>query len=171
MKKIICLLLSVAILLLSSCSIHGQEESAVAPFYYLRDPDTFLYGSPDGVVSSENRDIAGHENELNYLLMLYLKGPLDEGLESPFPEGCRLLQLNEKNGKLSIVLNSSFTTLKGMDLTLACVCMARTCFTLTDAESIRIMGKSAHGTILIDETITINSLLLEDTALPTESRE
>ena len=41
MKKIICLLLSAAILLLSSCGIHGQEESAVAPFYYLRDPDTF----------------------------------------------------------------------------------------------------------------------------------
>ena len=169
MKKMLCLLLSAVMLLLPACGIGGQNNAVMIPFYYLRDPDTFLYGSPDGVISFENRDISGHEAELNYLLMLYLKGPLDEGLESPFPDGSRLLQLIEKNGKLSITLNSSFATLKGMDLTLACVCLAKTCFSLTDAESIRIMGKAADGTISIDETITINSLLLEDTALPTEN--
>ena len=171
MKKIISLLLCLSTGLLCACGIQKGDDSVQTPFYYLRDPDAYVYGSPEGVISFEHRDITGHKDELNYLLMLYLKGPLDEALESPFPEGCSILQTNERNGRLSVMLNSSFTTLKGMELTLACVCMARTCFSLTDAQSIRITAKAADGTIPIDETITINSLLLEETKLPAQSSE
>jgi hypothetical protein len=169
MKKLICLLLCFAMLPLSSCGFRSSDDTVQTPFYYLRDPDSYLYGSPEGVVSYEHRDITGHEDELNYLLMLYLKGPLDKSLESPFPEGSRILQLSKRSGKLYVLLNSNFANLKGMDLTLACVCLARTCFALSDAQSIRITAKTADGTIPIDETITINSLLLEETALPSES--
>ncbi len=170
MKKTVCLALCAILVILSAaCGTNGRQEDPEAAFYYLRDPDTYLYGSPAGVVSSEIRDTAGHEGDLDYLLMLYLQGPLDEDLESPFPAGCRLLELTQKEENLTLVLNSNIITLKGMDLTLACVCLARTCFSVTDARTVRIMAKAFDGTIAVDETITIDSLLLEDTALPTES--
>ena len=171
MKKTICFLLCLVTVLFCGCRAHTGDDQVQSSFFYLRDPDTYHYGSPEGVISSELRDITGHENELNYLLMLYLKGPLDEALESPFPEGCSILQLTVQAGKLSVTLNPSFATLKGMDLTLACVCLARTCFSLTDVQSIRISAQDVNGTVTVDETITINSLLLEETELPSESGE
>ena len=56
--------------------------------------------------------------------------------------------------------------LTGTDLTLACACLARTCFSLTDAESVTI---SSEGLGFVSMTLTRSSLLLVDeTPIPTE---
>ena len=64
--------------------------------------------------------------------------------------------------QISLLLNSNLTTLKGIDMTLACVCLAQTCFSMTNVQSVRIMAESFDGRIGVDQTIHINSLLLED---------
>lgn len=170
MKKFLSLLLIGSLLIFpSGCGTSRTDSDQTVSFYYLRSSDSYIYGATDGVVSYENRDTAGHNADLNYLLMLYLQGPLAEDLISPFPQGCKLLQLDRNDGKLTVLLNSNMATLRGMDLTLACVCFAKTCFSLTDADSIRIMVKTFDGKISIDQTITIDSLLLEDTLVPDQS--
>ena len=170
MKRIISLMLIVSLLIIpSGCGTGRTDADQAVPFFYLRASDSYIYGATDGVISFEHRDSAGHSADLNYLLMLYLQGPLAEDLVSPFPQGCKILQLDRKEGKLTVLLNANMATLRGMDLTLACVCFAKTCFSLTDAESVRIMVKTFDGKISIDQTITIDSLLLEDTEVPDQS--
>lgn len=166
MKKIICLLLAV-LLCITGCDFKQEDPPGVL-FYYLRDPDNFVYGAADGVVTSEERDPAGYRNNLKYLISLYLQGPVDENLQSPFPAGCKLVVIGQANDELTILLNSNFCTLKDMDLTLACVCLAKTCFSLTDVQRVRIMAESFSGQVSVDQTIHIDSLLLEDTPQSTE---
>ena len=102
MKRIQCLLLAAALLLtLVGCTLSHKPEHPVR-FYFLRAADRYEYGSVDGVVTYEERDAAGYERDLRYLLTLYLQGPVDEGLRSPFPADCRLLTMSCKDGDLTL---------------------------------------------------------------------
>ena len=162
MKRIGCLLLCCLILFsISGCPASENENTNPVFFYYLRNPSDYIYGSEDGVIFGESREISGHEGDLKYLLTLYLQGPLDEKLHPPFPDGCRILELQRDDTQLTLLLNANFSTLKDMDLTLACICISKTCFSLTDAQSIRIMAESFTDQIAVDQTIHINSLLNE----------
>lgn len=170
MKKILCLILSLTLLIsLFGCDLREKKDEVPVSFFYLRDPDNYVYGSGDGVVTYELRDATEHAGDLKYLLTLYLQGPLDEKLRSPYPAGCKLLELHQDAEEITLLLNSNLATLKDMDLTLACVCLARTCFSLANVRSVRIMVESFADQIAIDQTIHIDSLLPLDTAIPTES--
>lgn len=170
MKKVLLSILVLALLVpLFGCSPGGTEEPV--QFYYLRNSDAFLYGSADGVVTFEERESSGHVGDVKYLLTLYLQGPLDETLESPFPDGCRLVELSRSGSEMTVTLNSYFVTLKGMDLTLACVCLARTCLSLVNVQTVHIQAESFDGQLVVHETINIDSLLLEDSTVPTETGE
>ncbi len=165
MKKVIVLLLALLQLAaLVGCSLGGTDFEPVH-FYYLRDADAYLYGAEDGVVTYEERDPTGHEGDFRYLLMLYLQGPLDDALESPFPAGCALVELSQTASEMHVTLNSDFATLRGMDRTLACVCLARTCFSLANVRTVHILARSSEEKDNVYETITIDSLLLEDNAI------
>lgn len=169
MRKTLCIFLIILLLLSASgCGTKKPDDSASVSFYYLRKADSYIYGAPDGVVSSEERDDSASSGT-GYLLSLYLMGPLDENLQSPFPAGCRITNIIQNGTEVTIVLNTNFTTLKGIHLTLACVCLARTCMSVTGAETVNIQAETFSGQIIPIETITVNSLLLEDTATPTEN--
>lgn len=166
MKKILCITLSL-ILLLSLCGCLSQEAlQAPVEFFYLRT--SFAYGTNDGVITSELRESAGHMNDLRYMLLLYLQGPLDTNLSSPFPAGCRIIDIEESGDELTITLNANFTALQDMDLSLACVCLARTCMSLTDVQTVHIAASSADEDAAVSITIEKDSLLLEDAAVPSE---
>ena len=158
MRRMIAFCLFLLMLLsLQGCSLTDGDE-VPAEFYYLRKPGTYLYGQTDGVVTFEQRDISGHEEDLRYLLTLYLQGPVSESLAPPFPAGCKLMDLQQTEEKITITLNANFVTLKGMDLTLACVCLAKTCLSVTEAESICIQAQGFSGSIAMSETIHTASL-------------
>ena len=161
MKRAVCLLM-ILCLLGSACACGKDTSAEPVRFFYLRNPDRYHYGSAEGVVSSEERDASGHTSDVKYLLTLYLQGPVDEMLRSPFPADLKLLDLTRRENNLYITLNSTFLSLKGMDLTLACVCLARTSFSLVDVQAVHIQVSSAEGQISLVKTISINSLLLED---------
>ena len=74
--------------------------------------------------------------------------------------------MTQEANALHVELSASLTMLTGTDLTLACACLARTCFGLTDAESVTI---TSDGLGFVSMTLTRESLLLvDDTPIPTE---
>ena len=170
MKRIGAYLLIAAILFsFAGCGRNAQSDGDRVQFYYLRSTDAYIYGASDGVITSETRDSSAQSVGASYLLSLYLMGPLDESLRSPFPEGSAITNLVHKGNELSVVINSNFSTLKDMDQTLACVCLAKTCVSITGAEVIHIYVESFSGQVNHIETITLNSLMLKDSIISTEN--
>ena len=85
MKKLICILLSLAMLTgLLGCQ--GPELLSPGSFYYYRT-DTAFSGT-DGVLAPEVRELHGIEKDLDAILALYWQGPNSRGLENPIPKGC-----------------------------------------------------------------------------------
>ena len=162
MRKIIALTLAVLLLIgLTGCI--AIDETAT--FYYARFEDSYLYGMDNAVIAGEYRDVSGHSGDLKYLLTLYFHGPTTEYLRSPFPSGMVLRAVERQGDTVHVALSSSLTMLTGTDLTLACACLARTCFSLTEAESVTI---SSEGLGFVSMTLTRDSLLLvDDTPIPT----
>ena len=161
MKRLICLLLVSMFMLLSAC--HYSESGDIlepVAFYYPRTSEQFVYGAPDGVLAAEMREASSHVNDLEYLIAMYLRGPQDEGLRSPFPAGCTLEEVRTGGNILCIVLSSEFTTLENTELTLACCALAKTCLPLSNTQRIRIDSASDEKTFTI--TLTEDSLLLTD---------
>lgn len=159
MKRIVCLLLTV--LLLSGC--HYSESGDIlepVEFFYPRNTDSFLYGAVDGVLAAEVREASGHVGDLNYLITMYLRGPQEENLRSPFPAGCKLEEVRSGGNVLCIVLSGEFMELENTELTLACAALAKTCLPLSGMERLRIDAVSDKKTFTI--TLNEDSLLLAD---------
>ena len=155
MKRSISLLLSLSLILsLSAC---GGRDAVT--YYYVRDELAYEYGVADGVMVGESRTAAGHIDDLRYLLILYFHGPVSDNLESPFPSGTTLESLSQKEDALHIQLSGIVSVMEGTDLTLACACLARTCFGLTDVQSVTI---SSEGLGTVSMTMERDSLLLVD---------
>ena len=167
MKRCICLLL-ILCMVIPFCGCAEEETSEPVRFFYLRYPDRYRYGSAEGVVTYEDRDASGHTGDVKYLLTLYLQGPADETLLSPFPGNLKLMDLTRREKDMYITLDARFLTLKGMDLTLACVCLARTALSLVNAQTVHIQVSSDEGQISLVKSISSNSLLPEDTEASAE---
>lgn len=147
--------LSALVLSLAAC---GRADDQVT-FYYARRDDQFRYGQADGVIAGENREISGHADDLRYLLILYFHGPTSEALRSPFPSGTSLKAVARQGDTIYIELSSIVSIQQGIDLTLACACLAQTCFSITDARNVSI---SSEGLGLVSMTLSRDSLMLVD---------
>ena len=134
MKQLLCLLLA-ACLLLAGCT--GTQEKTYQ-FYYLRTDDTIRYGTADGLVAPISRNISGGNEELNYLLQLYLDGPGTPDYLNPIPRGTYLLSTIWQEEVLVIVLSREFSELDTIHLSLAGACLTATCHGLTGAEKIQV---------------------------------
>ena len=165
MKKIIALILLSA-LLLGGCGSSSSEETV--KFYYLRG--NMEYGAPDGAISYEERDVSGHKNNPKYLLSLYFQGPLDPNLVSPYPTSFRTLKVQVSDDQIHVALDPSFNTLKDLDLTIACVCLARTCMSIADTDTVIIESIASDGTVLLNKTITADDLLTEESLIPEQTQ-
>ena len=163
MKRITALMLCVLLLMgMAGCATTPETAS----FYYARYADSYAYGQPSAVIAGEHRDVTGHSQDLRYLLTLYFHGPTMEYLRTPFPSGTSLRSVIQEDDAIYLELSSSLTLLRGTDLTLACSCLAQTCFDLTDAATITI---TSEGLGYVSMTLTRDSILLtDDTPIPTE---
>ena len=160
MKRILCLILAAFLL----CSLWGCEENSVedqATFYYCREK--YAYGTEGGIIGGEQRDITGHAGDVNYLLALYLVGPLEEDLTSPFPERTQLLSARLEADTLFIELSDMGKGMTDAQFSLACASLVMTCMELTDAAQVTIA--SGERSITMDPA----SLLLYDSITPGET--
>lgn len=159
MRKLLCLFLAFALIFpLTGCKVEDPKVT----FYYVRQRDNFLYGIADGVITSENRDCAGHMSDIRYVLTLYLQGPTTEGLRSPFPNGCSLVSIKSEQNRLDVTLSGPLGSLDGIDKTLACVCLAKTCFALTNSETLWVYHRTEDGSVKLLQRISSEDLLLEN---------
>ena len=157
MKKLIAFLLA-GLLLLSMAGCAKDAGDSEVPFYYRRVE--FDYGTPDGIISRELHKVAGQTNDLKYLLSLYLQGPSDQELVMPFPEGTILVELSQEAQTLTVTLSSVSTRLDDMDLTIACVCLAETCFAISDVQQVHVQSLVSSAGKSVDITIDRGSILL-----------
>ena len=156
MKHYLSLLLAF-VLLLCLCGC-GESTKGQATFYYQRIE--FDFGSDDGVFVPELHDVSGHENDLRYLLSLYLRGPSDQELKLPFPGGTILVELEETETELTVTLSSSAVMLDPVDLLTACGCLAKTCFAISDAAVVHIDSLPSVSGQHVDMTFSRDSILL-----------
>ena len=157
MKRLICFLLAGLLALsLTGCFLSPQDFEV--PFYYRRAE--FDYGTPDGIIAQELHEVSGHTNDLRYLLALYLQGPSDQDLVLPFPEGTILVDFLQEGQTVTVTLSSSPTHLDPIDLNIACICLAETCFALCDAQQIHIQSLVSAAGRSVDSLITRDSILL-----------
>ena len=126
----------------------------------------------EGVIGAEERDVTSHLDDLSYLLTVYFRGPLDPDLSSPFPMGCRILEIQLSDGQLTIWLNPILAEKSEMDITLACACLALTCLDFTDVDSVQIESRNLEEDILFSRTFTRDNLFLNDvSAKPSETTQ
>lgn len=159
MKKIICILLSLC-LLLSGC---GHAEDHSVSFYYCRSPEDYQYFEADGVIRAEARDVTGHRSDLRYLVSLYLAGPLEERLQSPFPRTARLISVSIVEDTIQIQLSDQSKTMTDAEFSMACACLTLTCMGFLRCSQVTIISG--------DRTVSMNtdSILLSDDLLPQET--
>lgn len=153
--------IAVILLLCTLCGCAGQfSQTTPIYFYYLRSD--ISYTGTTGVISSDLRDDLDPSAPLLQILEQYLSGPDGDDLLSPFPEDIEIVSAVQKDNLLLLEFNDRLSSLSGMDLTLACACITKTCLGLTDATSVSIRSKGAALDGAAQITMTADSLLLLD---------
>lgn len=170
MKRLISILIAVCLIISMSSCTQGDEIASPVHYYYLRTE--FTYGASDSVIAAEVRESAGFENNYEALLDFYLSGPVNTEFLSPFPASTKLHSLSWENGVLCLTLSDSFAQLTGLDLSLACACLGKTCMELTGAEEVvlRAQTQQLDG----EDTIIITAdsfVLLDEEAEESEPEE
>lgn len=137
MKKGIAILLMFALCL----SLWGCQGDSNAP----KDPVTFYYrrvefdhGNEDSVIMGEVREAEGHKDDMMYLLNLYLAGPESPEMAVTFPYNTQLIRFTLSDKIASVTLSDSFAQLTGIDLTVACACIAKTVMELTGIQTVQL---------------------------------
>ena len=134
MKRILaCLLIFCLLLPFAGCA--KPQFQTPGSFYYRRTEIT--YGSIDGVIAPEIRELARIDGDIDAILAEYLKGPQSFGLESPFPRDTKVEQWSLDNGTLVLTMSQSFAAISGVELTIACACMTRTMLGLLDITQVQ----------------------------------
>ena len=155
MKRLICTLLAACLLLsfLASC---GQKLKEPVIFYYRKDAYEENMVSP---IEGEEREVAGHRDNLKYLLSFYLMGPISKDLISPLPRGTLVYNIIQKDTELTIELSNTSALLTDSEFSLACACLSMTCMGLANVENVTIVSGSrsltfASDNLLLSDTIT-----------------
>ena len=160
MKRIFILCLILLMLPLAGCQKNTTEAEYPVTVYYKRTQPT--HGAADSVIAATTIEGKNHENDYSYLLSRYLKGSSDPLFARTFPRGTTLVSFKLDALTAKIVLGDHFSSLSGMDLTIACVCLTRTVMELTGCQEVII---SAETTKLNGEnfiTLSADSYLLID---------
>ena len=155
------LLLFLAALLLNLCSCSQTEFNSPVyqdpvSFYYPRTE--YLYGSSDGAITYEIREAAGHRSDPKYLLTLYLQGPRDQSLSSAFPKTIMLTDVTVDGSTMTVTLSSDVALLDELELSIAYTCLAQTCVSIADVDTIIIESRVKDGRLYFSRTITLDQL-------------
>lgn len=151
----------------SGCKKSNKNDFPnAANFYYTAEK--IEYHNNNGFISSEKRDVNKSINDLAALIDLYLQGPEESELLSPFPKNTVVHDITHKNGIFSIILSNEFAQLNGYDLSVACACLTLTIQQFVGANLIQISGKDAdldgnkHITMNTDSLVLYDQVLTEN---------
>ena len=153
---------TVFFLLVSFCGCSSGDTGDIS-FYYCRSPEQYRYFEEDGVICAESRDLMGHRQDLQYLVGLYLAGPLDEQLISPFPKSVRLLSANRQNDSICIELTDHSSDMSDSEFSLACACLTLTCIRYTGCSSVTVVSGARSYTMDMDSILLYDPLPQQET--------
>lgn len=142
-------------LLLSGCTLSGERIKEPVTFYYLRSDYNFF--AEENIFVSEEKEASGHREDLSYLLRLYQMGPSSEELISPLPRGTKITLKQQTERSVRIEMSGNPQNMTDIDYSLACSCIALTCFDLTNANTVIITNGERSL------TLTRDTLILYDT--------
>ena len=164
MKRVTSLLLSVTILLcICGCKKETPKLTSPVAFYY-RTVE-MSYDGTSSVIGSELRESAGFNDNILLLLNAYFNGPTTDGLTSPFPRSLKAVNYSIIGATAFVQVSNDISQLKGIDLSIACACIASTVFDLNDTvERVKISSSGSYLDGSDSITIECNELYLLDTA-------
>ena len=161
MKKILCVLCILGMVLLCAC---GQKGEPPAEYYlYFLPAASTSYGSALAAQPWEGTGTALNEELMRDLLA----GPTQEGLRSPFPKGLTLQSMEVEGNTIHITLSDHYSGLTDISQTLADACIVMTLCQLTGITEVEIStdgfwaSRPASRT-LRPEQMELTSLLSED---------
>lgn len=161
MKRFLALLLTFALFLpLLGC--HSQDSGDTV-FYYCRNTEDYRYFEENSVVCPEERDLTGHQNDLRYMVGLYLAGPLDEELHSPFSASTRLISVKMDGQSVFIELSDQTGVLNEPEFTLACACLTLSCMRFISCTDVTITSAERSITMNEDSIVLFDSLPMQET--------
>lgn len=162
MKRTFCVIL-ILTLLLGMTACHGERLHDSVTFYYLRDSGQSSEAPAETFYAAEKRQYHNGTQDLRYYLETYLRGPLGDGMISPFPENTRLVDLQILDDRVTIRLSEEFTQLGGIRLSTACACLSLTVFDLTDAGYVTVISPATDKMPAVEITMSRANLILNDT--------
>ena len=123
------------------CESGDLEYNTPATFYYCTGERN--YASNSSVIDSEERTINCAPNDYKAIMRCYLEGPDHRDMYSPFPKDISVTELIVEEETTYITFSTNLSYLTGVDLTLACICIANTCFDLTHTQNVDISAEQA----------------------------
>lgn len=132
------LLMVLMLILLIGCK--KTTGTATANFYYRTA--TAQYHAQSSVMQAETRKVETNLSDLEGILQLYLEGPVSRKLESPFPAGTALKAVQSSKDTTAIVLSDEIGLLSGVELMIACGCLAATVTEISQSETIQIRAET-----------------------------
>ena len=150
MKKLAFVILSIIFIVSASgCAGNDKYYDTVVTFYYCADKIDY---TPDAsVMQCEERIVDCPPNEYKTIMQIYLNGPEKHGMYSPFPSGLTISEFIVDGDTTYVTFSENLSYLSGVDLTLACMCIANTCFALTHTQNVDISAEH----VLLDNAPSI----------------
>lgn len=140
MKRFVIVMILLALVIgMSGCMQKNEDFVNPVSFYYCNDissKDDFEH-----VFVPELREGAGYWDNKPALLSLYLTGPENEDLVTPFPAGLSIISVQHDNGQVRVVLSDQFADLTGLDLSIACTCLGMTVLELYGCDCVEISAE------------------------------
>lgn len=152
MKQLLCLIL--CLLLLCGCQSHNDKDNTVA-FYYCQANHTTIL--EESIVLPEYREISASPLDLRNVLSLYLIGPLDEDLVSPF-RGMKLVSVTTQDSHLFLELSCNDRSLTDIGFSLACACLTMTCLELAEVSQVSITCGERTATMNGDNLFLMDNI-------------
>ena len=176
MKKQICLLLLVPLLLLPA-GCRREEPARTAYDLYFQEAD-LTYSAGESPFRTETVYLYDAETDAaprlaEALVRELLKGPADETLKSTFPAGTTLLSLEIEGDRARVDLSPSYESLSGVALTLADSAIAMTRSQVPEVSSVQITVRGRELAYREQPVLNLRDILLtpeEDVISTVEAR-
>lgn len=168
-KRIAAFFCALALLFCTACRKEKKPELLQPVRFYYKTAEITFKGDT-GVIAPEEREANGHETDLKWLLESYFNGPVTDTLVAPFRSETDLADCSLESGVLSVTVSPELAELGGVDLTIACACIAMTCLEFPEVNSVEI---SAENTLLGGKpsiVITASDIALMDRSMESNSR-
>lgn len=176
MKKQICLLLLVPLLLLPA-GCRREEPARTSYALYFQEAD-LTYSAGESPFRTETVYLYDAETDsaprlAEALIRELLKGPADETLKSTLPAGTTLLSLEIEGDRARVDLSPSYESLSGVALTLADSAIAMTLSQVPEVSSVQITVRGRELAYRDRQVLNLRELLLtpeEDVISTVEAR-